>query len=173
MDSIKIQSNDIFEQEGWVGFFESSFYEPVNAIPSKEKKALCEFTTFDPDYNRLRFIDNDAKPNYKIKITYPAYSKDIPLLRNTSNITLSDGLPIINKTKVTLNGRDYVAFTCAINHGLKSKDEIKLNNFIDLTTNGDLALQQRTYNVFKLGDNNNKHKMIDIPVCIIPEDYKS
>ena len=38
VDSIKIQSNDIFEQEGWVGFFESSFYEPVNAIPSNEKK---------------------------------------------------------------------------------------------------------------------------------------
>ncbi len=172
VDSIKIQSNDIFEQEGWVGFFESSFYEPVNAIPSNEKKSLCEFTTFDPDYNRLRFIDNDAKPNYKIKITYPAYSKDIPLLRNTSNITLSDGLPIINKTKVTLNGRDYVAFTCAINHGLKSKDEIKLNNFIDLTTNGDLALQQRTYNVFKLGDNNNKHKNRIFVLDINPEEIE-
>jgi hypothetical protein len=173
LESVKIQSNDIFDQEGWVGFFESSFYEPDNMQPTTEKKSLCEFTTFDPDYNRLRFLDDDGKPNYKMKITYPASTKDITLIRNNSNVTLADGIPIINQTTVTLNGRDYVAFTCGINHGLSKKDELKLINFNDLT-GGNLALtntpQFRTYNVFKLGDDNNSKKNRTFVLDINPND---
>tara|TARA_Y100000589_G_scaffold42490_1_gene35646 strand:- start:20097 stop:22118 length:2022 start_codon:yes stop_codon:yes gene_type:complete len=169
LDSIKIQSNDIFDKEGWVGFFESPFYEPSNMLPTNEKKALCEFTTFDPDYNRLRFLDDDGKPNYKMKITYPASTKDIMLIRNTSNITLKDGIPIINQTTVTLNGREYVAFTTAINHGLQKRDEINLYNFID-NTGGNLALIDRSYNVFKLGDDNNKKKNRTFVLDIKPTD---
>ena len=169
LDSVKIQSNDIFDQEGWVGFFESSFYEPDNMQPTTEKKSLCEFTTFDPDYNRLRFLDDDGKPNYKMKITYPASTKDITLIRNTSNVTLADGIPIINQTIVTLNGRDYVAFTCGINHGLSKKDEIKLINFND-NANGNLALDVRTYNIFKLGDDNNSKKNRTFVLDINPND---
>ena len=157
VDSIKIQSNDIFEQNGWVGFYESSFYEPNNILQTNLKKSLCEFTTFDPDYNRLRFLDDDGKPNYKMMITYPASTKDITLIRNNSNITLADGIPIINQTTVTLNGRDYVAFTTAINHGLQKRDEINLYNLTD-NTGGNLALTNRSYNVFKLGDDNNDKK---------------
>ena len=157
LDSIKIQSNDIFEQNGWVGFYESSFYEPNNILQTNLKKSLCEFTTFDPDYNRLRFLDDDGKPNYKMMITYPASTKDITLIRNNSNITLADGIPIINQTTVTLNGRDYVAFTTAINHGLQKRDEINLYNLTD-NTGGNLALTNRSYNVFKLGDDNNDKK---------------
>ena len=157
VDSIKIQSNDIFEQNGWVGFYESSFYEPNNILQTNLKKSLCEFTTFDPDYNRLRFLDDDGKPNYKMMITYPASTKDITLIRNNSNITLADGIPIINQTSVTLNGRDYVAFTTAINHGLQKRDEINLYNLTD-NTGGNLALTNRSYNVFKLGDDNNDKK---------------
>lgn len=157
IDSIKIQSNDIFEQNGWVGFYESSFYEPNNILQTNLKKSLCEFTTFDPDYNRLRFLDDDGKPNYKMMITYPASTKDITLIRNNSNVTLADGIPIINQTNVTLNGRDYVAFTTAINHGLQRRDEINLYNFTD-NTGGNLALTDRSYNVFKLGDDNNDKK---------------
>ena len=158
VDSIKIQSNDIFEQNGWVGFYESSFYEPNNILQTNLKKSLCEFTTFDPDYNRLRFLDDDGKPNYKMMITYPASTKDITLIRNNSNITLADGIPIINQTTVTLNGRDYVAFTTAINHGLQKRDEINLYNLTD-NTGGNLALTNRSYNVFKLGDDNNDKKI--------------
>ena len=159
VDSIKIQSNDIFEQNGWVGFYESPFYEPNNILKTNLKKSLCEFTTFDPDYNRLRFLDDDGKPNYKMMITYPASTKDIMLVRNNSNVTLKDGIPIINQTTVTLNGREYVAFTTAINHGLQKRDEIKLYNFTDLT-GGNLGLSnnERTYFVFKLGDDNNDKK---------------
>lgn len=169
LDSIKIQSNDIFEQQGWVGFFESPYYEPDNMLETNEKKSLCEFTTFSPDYNRLRFLDDDGHPNYKMKITYPAYSKDIQLTRNESNVTLADGIPIIKQTNVILNGREYVAFTCAINHGLSKKDEIKLFNFND-DTNGNLALDVRTYNIFKLGDDNNFKKNRIFVLDINPSD---
>ena len=160
LDSIKIKSNDIFEENGWVGFYESDFYEPDNAMPTDEKKAICDFTTFDPDYNRLRFLDRDGKPNYKMKITYPSHSKDIQLFSN-SNITLADGIPVVDQSIVKLNGREYVAFTTAINHGLKKKDEIRLLNFTDIT-GGNLAINNlqkpRTYSVFKLGNDNNKKK---------------
>lgn len=168
-DSIKIQSNDIFEQNGWVGFYESSLYEPENMSTLTPPKSLCEFTTFDPDYSRLRFLDKDGSPNYKMKITYPATTKDIVLVRNNSNISLKDGIPIINKTIVSLNGRDYVAFTTPINHGLKKEDEINLYNFTD-NTGGNLALIDRSYNVFKLGDDNNEKKNRTFVLDIKPTD---
>ena len=127
----KIKSNEIFENNGWVGFFS----EPTEELQqfNDNESDLCNFVPFAPGYDRLNVLDHDGVPNYKILITYPAYSSDTIQLVNdtTNNTTLKNGVPIIQKLTININGRNYVGFKTLINHGLKEMDSIRLYNFID------------------------------------------
>ena len=70
---------------------------------------MCEFYPFDPGYDRLSFLDDDDKPNYLMKITYPfATHNKLSLIQN--GLSLSEGIPIIEKIPIHMNGRDYTAF---------------------------------------------------------------
>lgn len=160
----KIKSNEIFENNGWVGFFS----EPTEELQqfNDNESDLCNFVPFAPGYDRLNVLDHDGVPNYKILITYPAYSSDTIQLVNdtTNNTTLKNGVPIIQKLTININGRNYVGFKTLINHGLKEMDSIRLYNFIDNTGN-DLGLNAinpdatpRLFNVYKLGDQTNDNK---------------
>ena len=164
----KILSSDIFETDGWIGFYNDELDETALQF-NDNKSALCEFIPFDPGYDRLRILDSDGIPNYLFKITYPFENKDISLIRNSPK-TLKDGIPVIEQFFVKLNGRNYVGFKTAINHGLSTNNEISLLNFNDETPLGTLSLTQRTYNVFKLGNQTNDLKFRTFIIDINPKD---
>ena len=163
-----ILSSGIFEKDGWIGYYNDE-PDPDALQFNDNKSALCEFIPFDPGFDRLRILDSDGIPNYLFKITYPFESKDISLIRNSSK-TLKDGIPIIEKFIIDLNGRKYVGFKTAINHGLSANDEISLLNFVDNTPNNTLSLNQKTYRVFKLGNQTNDLKFRTFIVDVDPDD---
>ena len=167
--SKKIFSSDIFEENGWIGFYNDELDETALQF-NDNKSALCEFIPFDPGFDRLRILDSDGIPNYLFKITYPFRSKDITLIGNTNGTSLKDGIPILEKFEIKLNGRKYVGFKTPINHGLSPNDEISLFNFIDNTTNQTLSLTEKTYRVFKLGNQTNDLKFRTFIVDVDPPD---
>jgi hypothetical protein len=167
VSSKKIQSSAVFEEDGWIGFYNDEPNEDKETYGDNES-SLCEFMPFDPDYSRLNIIDSDGSPNYLMKITYPYSQEDITLVQNTNGISLKDGIPIIEKGILELNGNEYIFFKTPINHGLGVRDRINLYNFIDI--NNDLALNQRSYAVFQLGDNKGKNKNRVFVLDIRPTD---
>ena len=167
--SKKIFSSDIFEENGWIGFYNDELDESALQF-NDNKSALCEFIPFDPGFDRLRILDSDGIPNYLFKITYPFRNKDISLIKNTNGISLKDGIPILEKFEVKLNGRKYVGFKTPINHGLSTNDEIILFNFIDNTPNQTLSLSDKTYRVFKLGNQTNDKKFRTFIIDVDPGD---
>ena len=167
--SNKILTDDIFEKGGWIGYYNDELDESALQF-NDNKSALCEFLPFDPGYDRLSMLDSDGVPNYLFKITYPISSKDITLVKNSSGVSLKDGIPIIDQFPVKLNGRDYVGFKTAINHGLSDQDEISLFGFEDNTPNETLVLTQKTYRVFKLGNQTNDFKFRVFIVDLNPVD---
>ena len=97
------------------------------------KSSLCEFSPFDPGYDRLSFLDDDGSPNYLMKITYPVSTKnDVELV---TGVALSEGLPIIEKTTVRMNGRDYTGLRTPLNHGLSKGDQVVIYNATIVTPN--------------------------------------
>ena len=165
----KIFSNDIFETDGWIGYYNDEPDESALQF-NDNKSALCNFTPFDPGYDRLRILDNDGIPNYLFKITYPFNKKDITIVKNKTGVSLKDGIPIIEKFTVRLNGREYVGFKTPINHGLSTNDEIKLIKFTDNTSPSVLSLNEKNYNVFKLGNQTNDLKFRTFIIDINPND---
>lgn len=149
-----IQSNSIFEEDGWYG----SFYEEEEDTKFNDNKSsLCKFTPFSPGYNRLNLLDTDGQQNYMLKLTYPYAKKDdIVLVENNVGITISDGVPIIEKLIINIHDRAYTGFKTPINHGLSEGDEIKMYNFIDVFSN--LVLSTKTISIFKLGNQVNDEK---------------
>lgn len=167
-----VLADDIVEKDGWFGYYDSEpletqeFNQATNGVSSTEtfndnKSSLCQFIPFDPGYGRLNFVDSDGKPNYQLKVTYPAYSRDdIELVRNSSNtqaVKLSDGIGVVNVTGVTIDGRGYTVFETAINHGLQKGDFLRLYNF---TASSDLGLPDREVKVFRLDRDEPNFKFI-------------
>ena len=134
-----ILSSSIFEKNGWVGYFNDELDQTALEF-NDNKSALCEFFPFDPGYDRLNFLDSDGTQNFLIKITYPFKTKDIVLVKNNANVSLKDGIPIIEKFLIKLNGRNYTGFRTAMNHGLIEGDRISLLKFTDNTSNNSLNL---------------------------------
>ena len=151
-----IQSSSIFEKNGWVGYYNDDIES--NQLNSNQS-ALCEFFPFDPGYDKLRMLDNDGVPNYLLKITYPFEKTDIELVKNNSGTTLSNGIPVIKQFPIELNGRMYVGFLTPMNHGLSEGSNVRLYNFIDLTSNNSLKLDKKSYKVVKLGNDTNDLKL--------------
>ena len=166
--SKKIFSSDIFETDGWIGFYNDELDETALQF-NDNKSALCEFIPFDPGYDRLRILDSDGIPNYLFKITYPFRNKDIKIVQNSQGVMLSDGIPVIEKFLIELNGRKYTGFKTAINHGLSTNDEISLLNFYDTSPNTSLSLTQRTFRVFKLGNQTNDLKFRVFVIDVNPK----
>lgn len=164
-----IMSNSIFEKDGWVGSYND---EPnVNEIQFNDNKsALCEFFPFDPGYDRLKMLDSDGASNYLFKLVYPFSTKDITLVKNNLNISLKDGVPIIDKFTIELNGRQYIGFRTPMNHGLNVGDRIRLFNFVDNTPNNTLNLNTNLYRVFKLGNQVNDNKLRTFVIDVNPSD---
>ena len=162
----KISSDSIFEKDGWYG----SFYELSDDNTFNDNKStLCQFTPFDPGYERLNILDTDGQQNYMLKITYPYAKKDdIVLVENTAGITISDGIPVIEKLTINIHDRAYTGFKTPINHGLSEGDEIKMYNFNDITSN--LVLSAKTISIFKLGNQTNENKERVFVVDISPAD---
>lgn len=164
-----ILSAGIFEKDGWVGYYNDEPDEDALQF-NDNKSALCDFFPFDPGYDRLRMLDSDGKQNYLLKITYPFEKKDIQIVKNNLGITLKDGIPIIEQFEIEINGRMYVGFRTAMNHGLNQGDKIQLNNFIDLTANNTLNLDDKFYRVFKLGNQTNNKKLRTFIIDIDPSE---
>ena len=164
-----IMSNSIFEKDGWVGSYND---EPnVNEIQFNDNKsALCEFFPFDPGYDRLKMLDSDGASNYLFKLVYPFSTKDITLVKNNLNISLKDGVPIIDQFTIELNGRQYIGFRTPMNHGLNVGDRIRLFNFVDNTPNNTLNLTTQLYRVFKLGNQVNDNKLRTFVIDVNPSD---
>jgi hypothetical protein len=115
-------------------------------------------------------LDSDGASNYLLKIVYPFENKDIVLVKNNLNISLKDGIPIIDKFPIELNGRQYTGFRTPMNHGLNVGDRIKLYNFVDNTPNNTLNLNTQNYRVFKLGNQTNDNKFRTFVLDINPLD---
>jgi len=164
-----ILSSSIFEKDGWVGYYND---EPnLDALQFNDNKsALCDFFPFDPGYDRLNFLDSDGVQNYLLKISYPFSSKDIVLVKNNANVSLKDGIPIIEKFPIELNGRLYTGFRTAMNHGLIQDDRISLIKFTDNTLNNSLKLDINFYRVFKLGNQTNDNKLRTFVIDVEPQD---
>jgi hypothetical protein len=168
---VAVTSDEIVESNGWFGYYDddkdtAQSYEQSAENFNDNQSSLCQFIPFDPGYNRLNFIDPDGVPNYRLKMTYPAYTTDLELVTNGgSSVSLSDGLPVVNLTGITINDREYTILETAIQHGLTDDDEIKLYNFTDNTGN-DLGLNDRLFKVFKLGDqkNDNKERVVVLDI---------
>jgi len=164
-----IMSNSIFEKDGWVGSYNDEPNE--NEIQFNDNKsALCEFFPFDPGYDRLKMLDSDGASNYLFKLVYPFSTKDITLVKNNLNISLKDGVPIINQFTIELNGRQYIGFRTPMNHGLNVGDRIRLFNFVDNTPNNTLNLNTQLYRVFKLGNQVNDNKLRTFVIDVNPSD---
>ena len=164
-----IMSSSIFEKDGWVGSYNDEPNEDEIQF-NDNKSALCEFFPFDPGYDRLKMLDSDESSNYLLKIVYPFNTKDIVLVKNNSNISLKDGVPIIDKFTIELNGRLYTGFRTPMNHGLNVGDRIKLFNFVDNTPNNTLNLNTQIYRVFKLGNQTNDNKLRTFVIDVNPLD---
>jgi hypothetical protein len=165
-----ILSAGIFEKDGWVGYYNDEPDEDALQF-NDNKSALCDFFPFDPGYDRLRMLDSDGKQNYLLKITYPFDSRDdIKLVKNNAGVTIKDGIPIIEKFSIELNGRLYTGFRTAMNHGLSEGDRIQLINFIDLTSPSTLNLTTKFYRVFKLGNVTNNKKLRTFVIDVNPSD---
>jgi hypothetical protein len=163
-------SAGIFEKDGWVGYYNDEPDEDALQF-NDNKSALCDFFPFDPGYDRLRMLDSDGKQNYLLKITYPFDSRDdIKLVKNNAGVTIKDGIPIIEKFSIELNGRLYTGFRTAMNHGLSEGDRIQLINFIDLTSPSTLNLTTKFYRVFKLGNVTNNKKLRTFVIDVNPSD---
>ena len=166
----KILSAGVFEKDGWIGYYNDEPNEDALQF-NDNKSALCDFFPFDPGYDRLRMLDSDGKQNYLLKITYPFDSRDdIKLVKNNAGVTIKDGIPIIEKFSIELNGRLYTGFRTAMNHGLSEGDRIQLINFIDLTTPNTLNLTTKFYRVFKLGNVTNNKKLRTFVIDVNPSD---
>jgi hypothetical protein len=164
-----IMSNSIFEKDGWVGSYNDEPNE--NDIQFNDNKsALCEFFPFDPGYDRLKMLDSDGASNYLFKLVYPFSTKDITLVKNNLNISLKDGVPIIDQFTIILNGRQYIGFRTPMNHGLNVGDRIRLFNFVDNTPNNTLNLNTQLYRVFKLGNQVNDNKLRTFVIDVNPSD---
>jgi len=170
----KINSDNIFQNEGWYGtFYENNETAEGFAYTNKfndNNSTLCKFIPFDPGYERLNILDTDGIPNYMLKLTYPYSTKDITLVQNDGGITLADGIPVIKKMKISINDRAYTGFKTAINHGLDVGDEIKMYNFQDIT--GNLVLSARTISIFSLGNQINNNPERIFVVDIDPEEIE-
>jgi hypothetical protein len=164
-----ILSAGIFEKDGWVGYYNDEPDEDALQF-NDNKSALCNFFPFDPGYDRLRMLDSDGKQNYLLKITYPFENKDIQIVKNNLGVTLKDGIPVIEKFEVEINGRMYVGFRTPMNHGLNQGDRVQLNNFIDLTPSNTLNLNDKFYRVFKLGNQTNNKKLRTFIIDVNPSD---
>ena len=164
-----ILSSGIFEKDGWVGFYNDEPDEDALQF-NDNKSALCDFFPFDPGYDRLSMLDSDGKQNYLLKITYPFENKNIQIVKNNLGVTLKDGIPVIEKFEVEINGRMYVGFRTPMNHGLNQGDRIQLNNFIDLTPSNTLNLNDKYYRVFKLGNQTNNKKLRTFIIDVDPSD---
>jgi hypothetical protein len=164
-----ITSSSIFEKDGWIGYYND---EPdLDALQFNDNKsALCDFIPFDPGYDRLRMLDSDGIQNYLLKITYPFENRDIQLVKNTSGITLKDGVPVIEKIPIELNGRLYTGFRTAMNHGLRTDDRVQLLGFTDNTVPNTLNLNSKFYRVFKLGNQKNDQKLRTFVIDVDPSD---
>jgi len=164
-----ILSSAIFEKDGWIGYYNDEPDEDALQF-NDNKSALCEFFPFDPGYDRLNFLDSDGIQNFLLKITYPFKSKDIVIVKNGANISLKDGIPIIEQFTIKLNGRKYTGFRTAMNHGLIDGDRISLLNFIDNTLNNTLNLGVKPFKVFKLGNQTNDNKLRTFVIDVNPSD---
>lgn len=160
-----IPGYEIFEKNGWIGYFNDTPNEELEIVGDNES-SLCEFFPFDPGYERLNMLDSDGKPNYMLKITYPHQKEDITLIQG--GLSLSAGIPVLEKIPISQNGSEYVAFKTPINHGLEKNDKIKLYGFNDLS--GNLALSSREFLVYKLGDQNENNKEHIFVIEINPQD---
>lgn len=165
--SKNIVSTEIFEKDGWIGFYNDEI-DTTSLEYNDNKSSLCQFIPFDPGYERLKMLDNDGIPNYLLRITYPFRNKDIKIINNGLGITLKDGIPIIEKFIVNINGRNYTGFKTAFNHGLTENSNINFYNFIDNTSDNRLKLNQ-TYRIFKLGNQTNGNKYRTFVVDIEPD----
>ena len=165
-----IEGSSIFGKDGWVGYFNDTPEDDSLSLLNNEKESLCEFFPFDPGYDRLRMLDGDGSQNYLMKITYPFETRDIELVQNNSGITLSNGISIVDKFEIELNGRMYTGFITVMNHGLKEGDNIKMLNFIDQTPTNTLNLNTRNYRVFKLGNITNDNKLRTFIIDVNPSD---
>ena len=161
-----IVSTEIFEKNGWIGYYNDEI-DTTALQYNDNKSSLCQFTPFDPGYDRLKMIDNDGVPNYLLKITYPFRNKDVTIINNGLGISLKDGIPVIEKFVVKINGRDYTGFRTAFNHGLTEDSNIDFLKFIDNTSNNQLKLGE-SYRVFKLGNQTNDNKLRTFVVDINP-----
>lgn len=162
-----ILSSGIFEKDGWVGYYNDEPDEDALQF-NDNKSALCDFSPFDPGYDRLRMLDSDGKQNYLLKITYPFESVDN--VEIVKGLQLKNGVPIIEKFSIELNGRLYTGFRTAMNHGLSEGDRIQLINFIDLTSPNTLNLTTKNYKVFKLGNVTNNKKLRTFVIDVNPAD---
>ena len=163
-----IPSFSIFEKDGWIGYYNDELDEDALQF-NDNKSALCEFFPFDPGYDRLRMLDSDGLQNYLMKITYPFENRDIQLTKNNLGVTLKDGIPVIEKFPIELNGRTYTGFRTAMNHGLSEGNRIQLLNFID-TSPYTLNLDTKFYRVFKLGNQLNDNKLRTFVIDLDPSE---
>jgi len=164
-----IFSSGIFEKDGWIGYYNDELDEDALQV-NDNKSALCEFIPFDPGYNRLSLLDSDGFSNYLFKITYPFENDNsVVLLKNDKNISIKDGIPILEWYEVIINGSRYTGIKTLINHGLTDGDNVKFYNFFNISTKEGLKLEEKYLRVIRLGNKTNDDVFRSFVLNIEPE----
>lgn len=145
---LKIQksiSNNVVEKNGWFGF---NNITKLNSNKLFKNKEPMEFIDLFPGRDYFLFkpfhISGETKDNWDYILTYPYENiYNNKLVTNEQNI---NGIPIVNGSINTYDGKKYMTITTIYKHGLSSGDVIKIKRNDDNTNN--------TYLVYDVGDFN-------------------
>ncbi len=102
----------LVEKNGWFG------YEDPSVVSEK----LCEFFDIEPNRDKFNYLSTGETNNWEAAILYPSESAS-----TIGDITY-EGLLIIDKEDVLVGGRNMVAFSTPVKHGLSAGDRVRISN---------------------------------------------
>lgn len=131
----------LLNKNGWLGY-----YNPLLLTND------CKLIDLNPKRDKMNLLAAGGVKNWDVCVTYP-FTKLVPDI-------IANGLPIVFKDNIVLNGRNMSRLISAFNHGLKSGDKILISGLSDPSFNGEFFVY-RTGLVN--GDNKENYFTVDLP----------
>lgn len=109
------------EIDGWYGFFD----------PNISLASNCLFYDLEPTRERFTLTPTGSTKNWELTVTYP--SKKLVV----NNSIIHNGILIIDKQVLTINGRDVVCLGTPVKHNLKFNSTVRISNSSNPDLDGD------------------------------------
>jgi len=133
------------ERDGWFGY-----YDPTIVYdPSTITNTTCIFNYLEPKPDKFSFIKLlGGIKNWELTVTYP-FSADTKhyMVSGTTNF----GLIVTDHVNVNVGGRNLIALSTPVYHGLKQGDRVRIKDSSPSVLDGD-------YRVIRLGLDNGDDK---------------